>query len=181
MYVSKIRWQWNRAWSFKEKLNESLLDQCAWSVLLVLFPCTLFKRDGLLLLPCLEFRMEGESRHLWACELLHPGHVICRPGVMSQDKSQDAYSHVSHLASLVRVDRVASVCCVPSVKRPAYGASVLCALSPVPSSSSFHRWDYSGNGRDEKMDSWKSKMLAIPSHFTVRPSHVLSLTFTIPF
>ena len=129
--------------------------------------------------------VEGESRHLWGCELLHPGHVICRPGVTSrgdQDKSQDAYSHVSHLASLVRVDRVASVCCVPSVKRPALCMCVMCSLSPVPSSS----FQFSPLGfilgtreRDEKMDSWKSKMLAIPGLFS--PSHVLSLTFTIPF
>jgi hypothetical protein len=37
-----------------------------------------------------------------------------------------------------------------------------------------------GTSKDEKMDSWKSKMLAIlPSPFS--PYHVLSLTFFLPY
>lgn len=103
-----------------------------------------------------------------ACELLHPGHVICRPGVTSRETRTNHRTRTrtcrSSLAS--RPCRSMESHRVPSVKRP---AMCMCyVLSHTHTHTPFRRPLFTAGmilgtreTKDEKMNPWESKKMLV--------------------
>lgn len=99
-----------------------------------------------------------------ACELLHPGHVICRPGVTSRETRTNHRTRTrtcrSSLAS--RPCRSMESHRVPSVKRPAMCMCYVLSLSHTHRSVvRFSPLGWFWERERQKMNPWESKKMLV--------------------